>query len=212
MWTGIFYDNNGNIEGKMLNGKGIDKDTVVEPVVQVEKRQTGVLFERKVNGILGWNEYGNKDYHAKYEGEIENGQPNGQGKWTLPNGNKYEGEWKSGKKHGQGTLNWSNGDKYEGEWKDGIKHGQGILNWSDGNKYEGEWKDGKQNGQGTYSFSNGMKYIGKFRNANYNGEGILTLPDGRKVIGEFREDKPWNVSLFDKKGNFKMKWVNGKKQ
>ena len=119
-----------------------------------------------MNGILGWNEYGNQDYHAKYEGEIENGQPNGQGKWTLPNGNKYEGEW----------------------------------------------KDGKQNGQGTYSFSNGMKYIGKFRNANYNGEGILTLPDGRKVIGEFREDKPWKVSLFDKKGNIKMKWVNGKKQ
>jgi len=195
----------------------------------------GVLFERKVNGKWGWHEYGNKDYHAKYVGEIKNEKPNGQGKWTLPNGNKYEGEWKSGKKHGQGTLNWSNGDKYEGEWKDGIKHGQGILNWSNGNKYEGEWKsgikhgqgtfyftdgekyigewkDGKQNGQGTYSFSNGMKYVGKFRTAKYNGQGILTLPDGRKVIGEFREDKPWNVSLFDKKGNIKMKWVNGKKQ
>jgi hypothetical protein len=103
----------------------------------------GVLFERKVNGKLGWHEYGNKDYHAKYVGKIKNGEPNGQGKWTLPNGNKYEGEWKSGKKHGQGTLNWSNGDKYEGEWKDGIKHGQGILNWSNGNKYEGEWKSGK---------------------------------------------------------------------
>ncbi len=25
MWTGIFYDNNGNIEGKMLNGKGIEQ-------------------------------------------------------------------------------------------------------------------------------------------------------------------------------------------
>ena len=30
--------------------KSVVKDTVVEPVVQVEKRQTGVLFERKVNG------------------------------------------------------------------------------------------------------------------------------------------------------------------
>ena len=89
---------------------------------------------------------------------------------------------------------------------------QVTVTLPNGTKYVGEWKDGEQNGQGTYSFSNGMKYIGKFRNANYNGEGILTLPDGRKVIGEFREDKPWNVSLFDKKGNFKMKWVNGKKQ
>ena len=25
MWTGKFYDNNGNIEGKMLNGKGIEQ-------------------------------------------------------------------------------------------------------------------------------------------------------------------------------------------
>jgi len=25
MWTGIFYENNGNIEGKMLIGKGIEQ-------------------------------------------------------------------------------------------------------------------------------------------------------------------------------------------
>ena len=25
MWTGIFYDNNGNIEVKLLNGKGIEQ-------------------------------------------------------------------------------------------------------------------------------------------------------------------------------------------
>ena len=170
------------------------KDTVVEPVVQddlldkskesilkwlqdvratfeVEKRQMGILFYRlnysdSKYGEWGWYKDGDEKKNYKYVGEIKNGKPNGQGKWTLPNGNKYEGEC----------------------------------------------KDGKQNGQGTYSFSNGMKYIGKFRTAKYNGQGILTLPDGRKVIGEFREDKPWNVSLFDKKGNIKMKWVNGKKQ
>ena len=56
------------VEKKQISGfKSEVKDTVVETVVQVEKRQTGVLFERKVNGILGWNEYGNKDYHAMYE-------------------------------------------------------------------------------------------------------------------------------------------------
>ena len=150
MWTGIFYDNNGNIEGKMLNGKGIDKDTVVEPVVQVEKRQTGVLFERKVNGILGWNEYGNKDYHAKYEGEIENGQPNGQGKWTLPNGNKYVGEYKNGKPNGHGTHTWSDGRKYVGNFKDGKMDSQGMFIFSSGDKYEGEFKEGKKHGQGKY--------------------------------------------------------------
>ena len=89
------------------------KDTVVEPVVQVEKRQTGVLFKRKVNGKWGWHEYGNKDYHAKYVGEIENGKPYGQGKLTFPNGNKYEGEWKDGKYDGQGTITFSNEIKFQ---------------------------------------------------------------------------------------------------
>ena len=79
----------------------------------------GVLFYRRVNGKWGWHEYGNKDYHAKYVGEIENGKPNGQGKLTFPNGNKYEGEWKYGKYDGQGTITFSNGDKLVGEYKDG---------------------------------------------------------------------------------------------
>ncbi|MBT7013760.1 MAG: cytoplasmic protein [Actinobacteria bacterium] len=79
-----------------------------------------VLFERCVTGTLcRWHEYGNKDYHAKYVGEIENGKPYGQGKLTFPNGNKYEGEWKDGKYDGQGTITFSNGDKLVGEYKDG---------------------------------------------------------------------------------------------
>jgi len=63
------------------------------------------------------------------------------------------------------------------------------MTYSDGGKYEGKWKDEKQHGQGTFTFI-----------------------DGRKWAGEFRGNKPWNLSLFDKKGNFNMKWVNGKKQ
>ena len=73
------------------------KDTVVEPVVQVEKRQMGVLFYRKVNGKWRWHENGNDDYHPKYEGKIKNGEPNGQGTETYPNGGKYVGELKNGK-------------------------------------------------------------------------------------------------------------------
>ena len=86
------------------------------------------------------------------------------------------------------VINFSNGE-YIGEVKYGKRTGQGTMTYSDGGKYEGNWKDGKQHGQGTFTYT-----------------------DGRKWAGEFRGNKPWNLSLFDKKGNIKMKWVNGKKQ
>ena len=151
------------------------KDTVVEPVVQddlldkskesilkwlqdvratfeVEKRQMGILFYRlnysdSKYGEWGWYKDGDEKKNYKYVGEIKNGKPNGQGKWTLPYGNKYEGEWKDGKKHGQGSYTFGRGkwegDKYEGEWKDGKKHGQATYTSSSGRNYEGEWKDGE---------------------------------------------------------------------
>ena len=55
--------------------------------------------------------------------------------------------------------------------------------------YEGEWKDDKKHGQGTYTF-----------------------PDGGKLVGKFREDAPWNITDYDKKGNIKVKYVNGVRQ
>jgi hypothetical protein len=102
---------------------------------------------------------------------------------------KYEGEILTGVPGGQGTITFPSGSTYVGEFRNGKRTGQGTMTYSDGGKYEGKWKDGKQHGQGTFTFI-----------------------DGRKWAGEFRGNKPWNVSLFDKKGNINMKWVNGKKQ
>jgi len=63
----------------------------------------------------------------------------------------------------------------------------GVLYlWKNGTNYMGEWKDGKKHGQGTYYFS-------------WGGE----------LVGEFKEDKPWNVTEFDKDGNIIEMWVNG---
>ena len=129
------------VEKKQIKGfKSEVKDTIVEPVLQVEKKQTGVLFERKVNGKWGWHEYGNKDYHAKYVGEIENGKPYVQGKLTFPNGNKYEGEWKDGKYDGQGTITFSNGDKLVGEYKDGKPWN--VKGYDKNENIIGKWVNG----------------------------------------------------------------------
>ena len=107
----------------------------------------GILFYRlnysdSKYGEWGWYKDGDEKKNYKYVGEIKNGKPNGQGKWTLPNGNKYEGEWKDGEKHGRGSYTWSNGRKYIGEWKDGEiwkgthfdKDGNIIAKWWNGVK------------------------------------------------------------------------------
>ena len=100
---------------------------------------------------------------------------------------KYQGQVKDGKPNGLGSLTYPDGSKYVGEYKDGEKHGQGTYTWSDGRKYVGEYKDGIPNGQGTYTSSNGEKYE-----------------------GEWKDEKPWNGTYYDKDGNIKGKFVNGK--
>jgi len=161
----------------------------VETVVVVEKRRKGVLFHRLVNGEFRWFGNGDEEKDGKYVGDIENGEPIGQGTFTWSDGEKYVGEFKDGKKHGQGTLTSPDGDKYVGKFRNGKKHGQGTFSLSGSKIYEGKWKNGKFNGKGTFIFSN-----------------------GNKGVGEFRDNKPWNITTYDKDGNYKWKYVKGVRQ
>ena len=87
-----------------------------------------------------WKGVGDKDTHPKYEGDVENGVPNGLGILYDLDGSKYVGSWKNGKKNRQGTFTYPNGEKYEGEWKDG-----GLWN---GTGYD-------KNGNITYKYDDG---------------------------------------------------------
>ena len=77
---------------KLVRGKK------VETVVVVEKRRKGVLFHRLVNGEFRWFGNGDEEKDGKYVGDIENGEPIGQGTFTWSDGEKYVGEWKDGRK------------------------------------------------------------------------------------------------------------------
>ena len=66
-----------------------------------------------------WKGFGDKETHPKYEGDVENGVPNGLGFLIFPDGGKYVGGWKDGKFDGQGTFTINGGRKYVGEFKDG---------------------------------------------------------------------------------------------
>ncbi len=155
-WNITEYNKNGNITGKYVNG------------LKVEKRRKVVLFEREVDGVLGWYENGDEREDTKFVGEIKNGKQNGEGTQTYPDGRKYVGEFKNGLLNGQGTFTWSSGSRYVGVWKDDEKDGQGTYIYGIG-KFKGD------------------KYVGEFKGGGPNGQGTLTSPDGDKYEGEFKD-------------------------
>ena len=95
----------------------------------------GILFLRNENEEFKWFEHGDEDKDGKYVGEIEYGEPNGQGTYTLSDGYKYEGEWKDGNEHGQGSLTLPDGTMYEGEFKEGYPNGQGTETYPVGGTF-----------------------------------------------------------------------------
>ena len=174
-----------------------------------------ILYKWKTASGVQWKEFGDKDIHPQYKGDVENGEPDGLGIIINTNKGKYVGEWKDGKKQGQGTFTYGKGkwegEKYEGEFKDGYRHGQGTYTWSDGDKYAGEFKDDKPNGQGTYTWPDGRKYEGEFEDGIKHGQGTYTSIRGYKYVGEWRKNKSWNGKEYDENGNVIGKFVNGMK-
>ena len=206
-------------EGKQWNTKHTKKDgTLIGKFENGKwKLMLGLLFIGERDGKFGYftekwkgleNEE-NKDI-GKYEGEIKNGSPNGQGNFTLNNEEKYVGEFKDGKSHGQGTYTFKKGNKYVGGWRDGKRNGEGTVTWSDGKKYIGEWENGKYNGKGTLILPNGEKYVGEWKDGEKNGQGTYAWSIGDKFTGEYQDNKRWNGIYYDQNGNIIGKYVNGK--
>tara|TARA_B100000029_G_C16943828_1_gene729858 strand:- start:37 stop:567 length:531 start_codon:yes stop_codon:yes gene_type:complete len=146
------------------------------------------LYRLDTSSGYVWKEFGEKDFLPKYQGQVKDGKPNGQGTFTWSDGSKYVGDWKDGEMNGQGTFTNSWGDKYVGEYKDGKPNGQGTGNWFSGSVYVGEWKNGRRNGQGT-----------------------TTRSDLVKWVGEYKVGYLWNGTQYDKDGKIEYKYVNGKR-
>ena len=98
--------------------------------------------------LYGWEtssgvqlrEFGDKDIHPQYKGDVENRKPNGLGIMTFPDGRKYVGEYKVGKMWN--VKKYNKDGKYVGEYKNGEvwngivydKNGDIIGNWVNGVK------------------------------------------------------------------------------
>ena len=112
---------------------------------------TSPLFGNSHKGetLYGWEtssgvqlrEFGDKDIHPQYKGDVENRKPNGLGIMNFPDGRKYVGEWKNGKKNGHGTFAFPSGFKYVGEYKVGKMWN--VKKYNKDGKYVGEYKNGE---------------------------------------------------------------------
>ena len=55
-----------------------------------------------------------------------------------------------------------------------------------------------------------MKYVGEWKDDKPNGQGTSTFPSGDMFVGEYEDGLSWNGTRYDKDGNIKYKYVNGK--
>ena len=100
-----------------------------------------ILYGWETSSGIQLREFGDKDIHPQYKGDVENREPNGLGIMTFPDGRKYVGEWKNGKKNGHGTFAFPSGFKYVGEYKVGKMWN--VKKYNKDGKYVGEYKNGE---------------------------------------------------------------------
>ena len=72
-------------------------------------RAIGVDGEKEGVGVITYPD------GSVYDGQIDAGKRSGDGKLTMPDGLIYFGMWKGGQIEGTGTLTQPNGDVYEGD-------------------------------------------------------------------------------------------------
>ena len=100
-----------------------------------------ILYGWETSSGIQLREFGDKDIHPQYKGDVESRKPNGLGIMTFPDGRKYVGEWKNGKKNGHGTFTFPSGYKYVGEYKVGKMWN--VKKYNKDGKYVGEYKNGE---------------------------------------------------------------------
>jgi len=114
------YDKYGNIVRKYVNGV---KVVLEQTNALIEKRERGILFRdgpriKWEEGGKKWFTTGDEKTQGKYEGEILEGVPHGQGTYYWFNVNRYEGGWEYGLFDGQGTYySYPSGVKVVGEFR-----------------------------------------------------------------------------------------------
>jgi len=136
-----------------------------------------------------------------YEGCLDQGLPNGQGKLFQTRPKKKNVSLTNGIGIGSdqegGSGEFEVLQEYDGEWKFGLKHGRGWLNnHITGLVYDGQWKDDKKHGQGKITIPPSLvdawgyrSYEGEWKNNKRAGEGKLVLKNHTQYEGQFENNQ-----------------------
>ena len=168
-----YYHNKGlKFEGEYLKGKrwkGKGYNPYDRSIAYELNDGKGFIKDYEYSGVL------------IYEGEILNGERNGQGKEYEFIGIIFEGEFKNGKKwNGKGY------DKQNNKIVCEIKDGKGCI--KDYGSFGGiiseyEYLNGEKNGKGKkYDLKGNITFEGNYINNEINGEGKEYYPDGKLLF------------------------------
>jgi hypothetical protein len=123
-----------------------------------------------------------KGNSPKYEGEMIEGVPHGDGKLYLDD-TKVETTWDNGKPVNQCKITLPNGIVVDGDFPEG----QGTISEPNGLRYEGEIRFFMKNGKGTITFPDGTKFEGNWINDVIHGLGTLFNQDESELIWNIRK-------------------------
>lgn len=131
--------------------------------------------------------YDKEKDHPRYEGRLEKGVLQGEGKEYDEDGLlTYEGGFADGLYDGTGTIYEAGVLQYQGGLSGGLYEGSGVL-YRDGLiVHEGIFTQGVPNGKGKAYADGVLVYEGGFADALYEGNGILYHPNGEtQYVGGF---------------------------
>jgi hypothetical protein len=106
----------------------------------------------------------------RYIGDYKNGQKDGQGSCTYPNGSVHSGLYCNGVKSGLGTCTWANGNDFSGMYVNDRMHGTGRFQWASGHVYTGEFASDRRHGRGMLIFKNGRRQKGHWNKGDFVAE------------------------------------------
>ena len=190
----LTYTNGTTVQTKLVDGKPEGESVVTKDgnkSIHQEGKKDRVVVKLPNGG--------------EYDGEVENGVPNGAGILSMP-GVVISGYFINGKMQGKGCMSYYKDIvfTYEGDFVDNVPNGVGKFTFSDDSVYEGEVKDSKPNGKGKMVSSKGNTYVGTYVNGKREGLFEAWFKNGDYFKGEYKNDEP------NGKGEYTM--ANGKKQ
>ena len=144
--SSLYY---GRIDHGRFSGQGVFVD-----MQDGGKKKSGVFRDNQLTRSMDEKDldliYGSKDgfgikltSNGRYQGNLENGLPSGQGMMEYYSGLLYVGEFEDGKANGQGmSEDRVTGKKYVGEFTDDEITGKGVMYYADGTKEKGYFING----------------------------------------------------------------------